>query len=376
MFGGGPVTFDPDIRLGTSSPIVTLLTPFASESTFLVMNACGDEMPGSGAVGVVSVSVGGGLQGSDLIGDEPVSFCVGEIGSGVAEASGESLREISVVDGFGDGSLISNRLPCDKVLALVSGGTAASLAPLRGDCRGDEVEVVFLSASGDADALADGASSGEGSCDARCLSARSSASGMSRPRLPARLKIPAAAVELKKNLGAATSTSTSGKDEDTPPSLGNSEESAVQHSPGAVVKPELGQRREKDGEISSVVAGKESGNVLDEDEPSGSNKFISKPRKLEEQARSLARQSGPATSDREILARETTAQQIDVRHSIRHQHARRRRSVLARQFAHVREDGHVGPVTLQHATAVLVGFALEDDGHAGALKAEIESADA
>jgi len=71
--------------------------------------------------------------------------------------------------------------------------------------------------------------------------------------LAARLMIPAAAFGLKKNLGGASATSTSGKDENAAPTLGHSEVSAIQHSPGEVVKPELAQRREYDGEISPTV---------------------------------------------------------------------------------------------------------------------------
>jgi hypothetical protein len=124
--------------------------------------------------------------------------------------------------------------------------------------------------------------------------------------------MPTAAFELKKNLGAALATSTSGKDVDTPPSLGDSEVSAVQHSPGAVVKPELGQRRENDGEIPSTVGGKESGYVLDEDEPSGANKLIGEPGELEEEAASFACESGSPSGDAEVLAGEPSAEEIDI----------------------------------------------------------------
>jgi hypothetical protein len=69
--------------------------------------------------------------------------------------------------------------------------------------------------------------------------------------------MPRAAFGLKKYFEGTSSCNTSAsEDEDAAPSLGHSEVSAVQHSPGEVVKPELGQRRENDGEISSVLAGK------------------------------------------------------------------------------------------------------------------------
>ena len=63
-------------------------------------------------------------------------------------------------------------------------------------------------------------------------------------------------------------------------SLGHSEVSRVQHSPGKAI-PELGQRREYDGEISSTLRGKESGNILNE-EPAGA-KSVSDSCELEEE---------------------------------------------------------------------------------------------
>ncbi len=78
-------------------------------------------------------------------------------------------------------------------------------------------------------------------------------SGNLLPRFSARLKIPAAALGLKQNLGCTSASSTSRKDEYAPPPLGHSEVSTVQHSPGEIVKPELGQRRENDSEISPTL---------------------------------------------------------------------------------------------------------------------------
>jgi hypothetical protein len=90
--------------------------------------------------------------------------------------------------------------------------------------------------------------------------------------------------------------------------------SAVQHSPGEVVKPELGQRREYDGEISSGVAGKESGNVLNEDIPSGPYKLICDPCELEEQvgAAAFVHESGSSAGDGEVLAGEASAEEINT----------------------------------------------------------------
>jgi len=69
--------------------------------------------------------------------------------------------------------------------------------------------------------------------------------------------MPAAALGLKKYLaGTSASNTSASEDEHASAALGDSEVSAVQHSPGEVVKPELGQRRENDGEIPSGLGGK------------------------------------------------------------------------------------------------------------------------
>lgn len=124
------------------------------------------------------------------------------------------------------------------------------------------------------------------------------------PRSCARLMIPAAAFGLKKNRSGTVANSTSGKDENAPPSLGHSEVSAVQHSPSEVVKPELGQRRENDSEISSAVRGKESGYVLNEEPPAISEKSVCDSGCLEEEAAPFSRESLPRTRDGEVLAGE------------------------------------------------------------------------
>jgi hypothetical protein len=123
--------------------------------------------------------------------------------------------------------------------------------------------------------------------------------------------MPAQAVGLKKNLSAHRSTRTSSKYKHTPPSLGDSEESAVQQSPGEVVKPEVAQRRENDGEISATVRGKESGYVLDEDEPSWSNKFVGDSHELIEEPAPFSLEAGSLAGDAEVLTWESSAEDID-----------------------------------------------------------------
>jgi hypothetical protein len=164
--------------------------------------------------------------------------------------------------------------------------------------RDDEVGVELRSPSGPVVATADSA----------CLRC----GGSSRPLLSARRKIPAAALRLKKYLGATLSSSTSAKDENSAPSLGHSEVSAVQDSPGEVVKPELGQRRENDGKIPSALGGKESGYVLNEDIPSGLYKLICDPRELKEETAAGSIESGSFAGDAEVLTGEPSAEEINA----------------------------------------------------------------
>jgi hypothetical protein len=155
--------------------------------------------------------------------------------------------------------------------------------------------------------------------------------------------------------------STSGNDEDTTPALGNSEETAVQHSPGEVVKPELGQRREYDGEIASVVAGKKSGNVLKEEPATGPHNVVGNSGEVEEKARPLAFDDARAApGDGEVLAGASSAEEIDGN------------SVSG---SHVVEAGDGRPVAGEDFAARFVFLALEDDAHSGALKSEVEASD-
>src|SRR5262249_18522898 len=89
------------------------------------------------------------------------------------------------------------------------------------------------------------------------------------PRFCARRRIPAAAFQERKKRGGTSGSKTSDNEHAAAP-LGDSEVSRVQHSPANAI-PEVGQRRENDGEIAATVGGKKSGNVLKQ-EPAGLNK--------------------------------------------------------------------------------------------------------
>lgn len=206
----------------------------------------GDEglPPGPVFAGVVSPCGEGGCD--DLaLGD---FLCVGDAAvdrsEGVDDLSviAAGVRSLPVSSGEG-----SHNVPC--LGGVVVGSPGVGIEGV------DDVCGVLLSSSR--------------SRDARSARAVAKGAGNSRPRFAARLMIPAAAFGLKKNLGGTSASRTSGKDEDALTSLGHSEVSAIQHSPGEVVKPELGERREYDGEISSTVAGKKSGYVLNKEPTSG-----------------------------------------------------------------------------------------------------------
>lgn len=78
------------------------------------------------------------------------------------------------------------------------------------------------------------------------------------------------------------------------------------------MKPELGQRRENDGEIPSTVGGKKSGYVLKEEPSSIGEKSVCDSCELEEESRPPPGESGTASGDGEILARETACEEVNT----------------------------------------------------------------
>jgi hypothetical protein len=148
--------------------------------------------------------------------------------------------------------------------------------------------------------------------DARSMRASAKGRGNSRPRFAARRKIPAAALGLKKNLSGTVASSTSPNDEDASPALGHSEVSAVQHSPGEVVKPDVAQRAENDREISSTGGREQAGDVLNDDPSSWAYKLICDPGELEEESGAGTVESCSSACDGEVLAGESSAEEINT----------------------------------------------------------------
>ena len=201
--------------------------------------------------------------------------------------------------------------------------------------------------------------------------------GSSRPRFAALRRIPFAAFEeRKKRLGAFGSKMSD--NEHTAASLGDSEVSRVQHSPRHAI-PEVGQRRENDGEISATVRGKESGYVLNE-EPAGVNS-VGDPGELEEQRRPCAFESRSLPGDAEVLAGEPSTDEVrtsgdDVPPRASLCWACR---VGARSPVTTREDvgklRHIGPPSLEDSSSVGVNLDLSDASPSGAFESKVESPD-
>jgi hypothetical protein len=106
-----------------------------------------------------------------------------------------------------------------------------------------------------------------GSCDATASSAAFSATGSSRPRLLARLRIPRHARGLKKYRGGRSPVSKISDKKDTLASLGESEMLRIEHSPRHTV-PELVQRSEEASEGLAVIGRESAGDVFPDD-PAG-----------------------------------------------------------------------------------------------------------
>jgi hypothetical protein len=172
--------------------------------------------------------------------------------------------------------------------------------------------------------------------------------------------MPEHALGLKKYLGGTGSVSKTADNEDTTASLGHSEVLSVQHSVGEPV-PEFRQRPEHGAHVPSAFRRQEAGDVLDDG-----------PRRLElvddacelvEEARPRAVEAGSPTCDAEVLAGESSTEEIDCR------------KVSSSDFSDIIESLHVGPVTVQDPAAGRVDLDLPDALHARSLEAQVKAAD-
>jgi hypothetical protein len=164
----------------------------------------------------------------------------------------------------------------------------------------------------------EGSGSVEVASPARAASAAAKGSGNVRPRRCARRRIPLAALGLKENLEGDRGSKTADK-EDPTASLGDSEESAVQHSPRQAV-PEVSQGPEDHGEVCPGV-GRRRG-----EEPGSSGRpsdvLQEKPLRaqLSDHSGELEEEAGPSASEtcalrvgrRDVLAGEPPADESDA----------------------------------------------------------------
>jgi hypothetical protein len=197
----------------------------------------------------------------------------------------------------------------DDVVVLLASSTVAD-APSEGGCN--DVEVVLLASSGFTDASAARASRKWGG------NSRSRKwGGNSRSRASARLRIPAAARGLKKNLGWTWASKTSDNEDATAP-LGHSEVLSVEESPDCAsprpsdhtcATPSGGGNRDicaHEGaqdrcEVQTVVGGQSPRHVLP-DRPFDPE-LVADAHVVPEQPRPFAVKSGSLAGDAEVLAR-------------------------------------------------------------------------
>ena len=160
------------------------------------------------------------------------------------------------------------------------------------------------------------------------------------------------------------------------------------------MKPEFGQRRENDSEISSVVAGKESRYVLDEKPPACSEKSVGDSCEFEEEAGSLPGEPAAASGDAEVLAGESAGEAVDGAVVAKtagrvlswpfkvgavcdsRQTSASSLDSARCDFSYVLVDRDVGEAVGEDPSPPSDLLALEDDFVSCSLKAEVDSADA
>lgn len=98
--------------------------------------------------------------------------------------------------------------------------------------------------------------------------------------------------------------------EDATASLGDSEEARVEHSPRAHV-PEVIQRAEEDGEVSSLMDGKKAGDVF-EQQPSRTT-CSRQIEESEDERAPCASEAGASAGDGEVLAGEPSHPEVGNR---------------------------------------------------------------
>jgi hypothetical protein len=205
-------------------------------------------------------------------------------------------------------------------VCLINAGQASS-ARTRLDASGDE--------------LSGGSFINTSAPPATICRARRKATGNVLPLVSARRRIPAQARALKKyRCGTLPESSSASDNEDTLPSLGQSEVLSVQHSVGEPV-PELSQPSEEGSQCPSLVRLQDTRDVLP-NHPAGP-RSVNKAKKLERQRATLTSQARSKSGDAEVLAWSSANKKIDPC------------ALLARDLREVAMVGNLGVVVSQHA---------------------------
>lgn len=132
--------------------------------------------------------------------------------------------------------------------------------------------------------------------------------GNDLPLASARLRIPAAALWLKKYRAGTGSVSSTSDNDDTTAPLWNSGVLSVQHSVGEP-KPELSQRPEDGTHVPSSSRRQKARDVF-EDNPARLELF-SDPSELVEEPRLFTCETSAPTRDGKVLARKATNEEVD-----------------------------------------------------------------
>lgn len=166
--------------------------------------------------------------------------------------------------------------------------------------------------------------------------------------------------------------------EDSTASLGDSHVLSVQHAVGVPI-PEFSQRPEDGTHVSAVrceapsfarrgATGRQKPWDVLNDQPTGSE-FVSETHELVEQPGSLSSQASAPASQADVLAGESSTENIDIWSSVCFES-------LTRDLSHVLVPGHIRPVALEHAACRLVDLDLPGDLEPSGLEAELETTDA
>jgi hypothetical protein len=142
--------------------------------------------------------------------------------------------------------------------------------------------------------------------------------------------------------------------------LGNSEARTVDHTPGDVAVPDVGQAPNDGGHVAPILRRQKAWDILDNN-PSGPDLF-GESHEMHKQTGSVTREPLAVACDRHILTGKPATE-----------HIHRRRII---DPAHIAEVRHVRPARRQDRSDLSTLFRLPQNAAARLLESEIEPADA